>query len=78
MTLYDSIGSDYNSTRKPDSRIVEQLINLLELPTGSIVADVGAGTGNYSYALANLGYQVIAIEPSQVMQRQRQHHPQIS
>lgn len=78
MTLYDAIGCNYNSTRKPDSRIVEQLTELFDLPTGSTIADVGAGTRNYSYALANLGYQVIAIEPSQVMQSQRQQHPQIS
>ncbi|MEM7594251.1 MAG: class I SAM-dependent methyltransferase [Cyanobacteria bacterium P01_A01_bin.83] len=77
MTLYDSIGGNYNSTRKPDYRIVEQLVNLLNLPRGSTIADVGAGTGNYSYTIANLEYQVIAIEPSQVMQSQRQHHPLI-
>ncbi|MEM7761887.1 MAG: class I SAM-dependent methyltransferase [Cyanobacteria bacterium P01_A01_bin.40] len=78
MTLYDAIGKGYNSTRKPDSRIVKQLISLLNLPRGSTIADVGAGTGNYSKAIADWGYRVIAIEPSLVMQSQRQQHPQIS
>jgi ubiquinone/menaquinone biosynthesis C-methylase UbiE len=78
MTLYDSIGKNYNSTRQPDKRIVAELISLLDLPTGSTIADIGAGTGNYSNAIAKQGYQIIAIEPSEVMQCQRQHHPHVS
>jgi ubiquinone/menaquinone biosynthesis C-methylase UbiE len=78
MTLYNSIGEGYNQTRQPDNRIVEQLLNLLDLPPGKIIADVGAGTGNYSNAIAEKGYQVIAIEPSRIMQRQAQQHPQVS
>lgn len=72
MTLYNSIGEGYNATRQADERIVAKLISLLDLPTGSKIADVGAGTGNYSNAIAEAGYQVIAIEPSQVMQSQQQ------
>lgn len=78
MTLYDSIGKDYNYTRQPDPRIVAKLISLLDLPPGSTIADVGAGTGNYSNAIADQGYQVIAIEPSALMQSQGQPHPQVS
>ena len=78
MTLYNSIGKDYNFTRKADARIVDQLVSLLNLPQGSKIADVGAGTGNYSNAIAEQGYEVIAIEPSEVMQRQKQNHPQVS
>lgn len=78
MTLYNSIGQDYNHTRKPDPRIVKEFISLLNLPTDSTIADIGAGTGNYSNQVAEQGYQVIAIEPSQVMQSQRQEHPNVS
>jgi ubiquinone/menaquinone biosynthesis C-methylase UbiE len=78
MTLYNSIGKGYNDTRQPDARIVEQLLSLLDLPPGKIIADVGAGTGNYSNAIADQGYKVIAIEPSRIMQRQAQPHPQVS
>ena len=78
MTLYNSIGAGYNNTRQPDPRIVEQLIGLLDLPPGSAIADVGAGTGNYSNAIADRGYRVIAIEPSEVMQSQGKHHSQVS
>lgn len=78
MTLYNSIGRGYNLTRQPDSRIVNLLIDLLDLPINSAIADIGAGTGNYSRAIARRGYQVIAIEPSEVMQSQAQPHPQVS
>ena len=78
MTLYNSIGGGYNLTRQPDYRIVNLLIDLLDLPINSAIADIGAGTGNYSRAIALQGYQVIAIEPSQVMQSQAQPHSQVS
>ena len=78
MTLYNSIGQGYNRTRQADSRIVDLLIDLLERSPGQIIADVGAGTGNYSNAIAERGYRVIAIEPSEVMQRQSQPHPKVS
>ncbi len=78
MTLYNAIGKGYNHTRQADPRIVEQLLSLLDLPPGKIIADVGAGTGNYSNVIANQGYQVIAIEPSETMQSQAQPHPQVS
>jgi ubiquinone/menaquinone biosynthesis C-methylase UbiE len=78
MTLYNFIGEDYNATRQADERIVAKLISLLDLPTGSTIADIGAGTGNYSNAIAQQGYQVIAIEPSELMQRQQKPHPDVS
>ena len=78
MTLYNSIGQNYNRTRQADSRIVDRLIDLLNLPKGTTIADVGAGTGNYSNAIAIQGYRVVAIEPSQVMQSQRQFHPNVT
>lgn len=49
----------------------------MNLPVGSSIVDVGAGTGNYSNAIADRGYQVIAIEPSEVMQSQAQPHSQV-
>ena len=78
MTLYNSIGQGYNTTRQPDKRIVDKLIELLELPNGSTIADVGAGTGNYSNAIAEREYKMIAIEPSAIMQSQAQPHKNVS
>ncbi|MFI0347382.1 MAG: class I SAM-dependent methyltransferase [Chthoniobacterales bacterium] len=65
--LYEKIGTSYSITRKADQRIAERLIELLGLPTGSTILDVGAGTGNYSFALANAGFSMLAVEPSKTM-----------
>jgi len=67
MTLFNSIGKTYNNTRIADERIVSELIRLIGLEKGSIIADIGAGTGNYSIALINAGFNIIAIEPSAIM-----------
>ncbi|WP_242054014.1 methyltransferase domain-containing protein [Nostoc sp. FACHB-888] len=77
MPIYNSIGQQYSKTRVTDQRIVNTLVNLLNLPKDSIIADIGAGTGGYSLALANQGFIVNAIEPSVVMQKQAKEHPQI-
>lgn len=68
--IYNSIGTSYNTNRAADSRITNIILDLLNLPLGSTIADVGAGTGNYSNAFANLGYNVHAIEPSDKMRNQ--------
>lgn len=64
---YDVIGKDYNDTRRPDKRIVKLLVECLDLPTGSNVIDIGAGTGNYTKIIAELGHFVTAVEPSAAM-----------
>ena len=69
-SLYDKIGITYRQTRRADPRIVEKLITLLNLAAGTCIADVGAGTGNYSNALADAGFTVRAIEPSPIMRAQ--------
>ncbi len=75
MASYDQIGHGYSRTRRPDPRIVEQITALLSLPIGSRIVDVGAGTGNYSNALAAAGYSVVAVEPSAAMRIQAVAHP---
>ena len=61
-----------------DPRITKRLIDLLDLPMGSCILDVGAGTGNYSRAIAEAGYNVSAIEPSRVMREQGKKHSRLS
>ena len=68
--VYNAIGKNYKVNRTADHRIVESIDELLKLPIGSTITDVGAGTGNYSNAMANLGYKIKAIEPSEEMRRQ--------
>ena len=60
----------YTRHRQADPRIVDAIVELLDVPSGSAIADVGAGTGNYSCALARRGYTIKAIEPSNVMRSQ--------
>jgi ubiquinone/menaquinone biosynthesis C-methylase UbiE len=70
LTRYDAIGIGYNSHRNADARIVSALKDLLGLQAGAVIVDVGAGTGNYSNALAASGYLLKAVEPSEIMHRQ--------
>lgn len=77
MTVYDSIGNNYNSTRQADERILSSLVSLLKCRPPSLIADIGAGTGNYSRELSSRGYLVHALEPSETMRQQRKNHPNL-
>jgi ubiquinone/menaquinone biosynthesis C-methylase UbiE len=69
-TTYDVIGESYNKNRAADKRILKTIIDLLNLPAGKLIVDIGAGTGNYTNALADSGYRLFAIEPSEIMRKQ--------
>lgn len=75
--VYDSIGQTYTRSRRSDPRVVAELRRLLGLPEGSVVADIGAGTGNYTRALAE-HFRMIAVEPSPVMRGQVKPHHWVS
>src|SRR5215831_1867055 len=77
MALYDTIGKTYRQTRRADARIAARMIELLSLPPDSTVADIGAGTGNYSIELVRAGFRCFAIEPSIEMAKQADQHPSI-
>lgn len=77
MPLYDTIGSGYAKSRPADQRIVRALCHALELSPETTVLDVGSGTGKYARALGDLGYNLLAIEPSEVMRRQSVSHPRV-
>jgi ubiquinone/menaquinone biosynthesis C-methylase UbiE len=77
MVSYEQIGQGYSQTRRADARIVQQIIVLLSLPVDSRLLDVGAGTGNYSNAMAAAGYKVVAVEPSATMRGQAVAHPSV-
>jgi SAM-dependent methyltransferase len=63
--LYDNIGHGYSGLRRPDARIAAA-INAA-LGDAASVANIGAGAGSYEPA----DRSVIAVEPSDVMIRQR-------
>ncbi len=65
MALYDTIGRSYASFRRPDPRIGAAIGAALG-DAGSVV-NIGAGSGSYEPR----DRTVIAVEPSEVMIRQR-------
>lgn len=65
MALYDTIGKGYASRRRPDPRLAA----LIESALGDAASVVNIGAGAGSYEPANR--TVIAVEPSEVMIRQR-------
>jgi ubiquinone/menaquinone biosynthesis C-methylase UbiE len=77
MALYDTIGKTYSKTRHSDPRIAARLIELLGLRPDAAVADIGAGTGNYSLELARAGFRCFAVEPSVEMAKQAEKHQRI-
>jgi len=66
-TVYDHIGIRYTKHRCADPRIVGALVRAIGLAPPAILADIGAGMGNYSRAIADLGFSVRAVEPSATM-----------
>lgn len=65
--LYDTIGQDYDTTRRADPGIVECLVRHLRLDPGSLCLDVACGTGNYALALAGSGVQIVGVDLSRTM-----------
>lgn len=76
-TVYDHIGIGYTKHRCADPGIVDALVSTIGLAPPAILADIGAGTGNYSRALADLGFCVRAVEPSSTMYRQAPPHSSV-
>ena len=64
-SLYDVIGIDYSNLRRPDPRIAKAIE--LALADAKLILNVGAGTGSYEPD----DRQLIAVEPSSEMIRQR-------
>ncbi|GHH11719.1 methyltransferase domain-containing protein [Streptomyces lanatus] len=64
MAIYDTIGTTYGRTRRPDARIAARIH--AALGDAVDVINVGAGTGSYEPPRT-----VLAVEPSQVMVDQR-------
>lgn len=75
--IYDEIGAGYVHGRCADQRLANALLNLLAVPPGSILAEIGAGTGNYSRAVADAGMNIVAVEPSIVMRGQAEEHSNV-
>ena len=75
--IYNAIGKNYNQNRQADQRVINKILNNLPSSPHQLIADIGAGTGNYAYPIAKKGNKVHALEPSEVMQQQRKKHENI-
>jgi ubiquinone/menaquinone biosynthesis C-methylase UbiE len=75
--VYDQIGEGYTKYRRADRRIVDQLVQVLGLLPPATIADIASGTGNYSRALADMGFQIEAVEPSAAMRSQAIPHAKV-
>ena len=64
---YDTIGKDYNETRKADDYLAQQLLIHLNPKRKGVYLDIGCGTGNYTNKLQKQGFRFIGIDPSKEM-----------
>ncbi|MFT5893102.1 MAG: SAM-dependent methyltransferase [Dokdonia sp.] len=64
---YDSIGIDYNLTRKADPYLVERFVHHLQPTIHGTNLDIGCGTGNYTSEFQKKGLQWIGMDPSPIM-----------
>jgi SAM-dependent methyltransferase len=68
MSLYEHLAPVYDGLFPVDPATIDFLENL-EGMAGSRVVDLGSATGGHAFALADLGWEVIALEPSPSLMR---------
>lgn len=55
MPVYDSIGKNYDTTRKADPYLAARMFSFLKMDDpDATYLDIGAGSGNYTCALAEI------------------------
>ena len=64
---YDTIGVGYDTTRRPDPRLAERILALLEPVTDGRYLDVACGTGNYTHVLQARGLDIVGVDESTTM-----------
>ncbi len=67
---YDSLGINYNTTRKADPYLFQQLLSHLNPKKEGVYVDIGCGTGNYTNEFQKKGFSFIGIDPSKEMLKQ--------
>lgn len=76
-TRFSNRVADYVAGRPPYPMALLESLAPFGLSTGSLVADVGAGTGIFSRVLADFGCEVHAVEPNQAMREAIERHSNI-
>ena len=62
--IYDNIGAGYDYHRRADPGIVDGLSGMLGTPELGRYLDLACGSGNYTIALAGLGYSLTGLDIS--------------
>ena len=76
--IYDTIGKNYDSTRKADPAITELLIGHLSPKVNGKYIDIACGSGNYTVALYEQNIDICGIEISEEMLgKAREKYPNI-
>jgi ubiquinone/menaquinone biosynthesis C-methylase UbiE len=70
---YDTIGINYNETRKADPYIAERLFENLNPKADGLFLDIGCGTGNYTNNLQKRRINFISVDPSKNMLNKAKH-----
>lgn len=67
---FDGKGEIYAKARpKYAQELLEYIKNTLNIPDGSVFADIGSGTGIFTEQLLDCGYTVYAVEPNNDMRK---------
>ena len=61
---YNKVSQIYDTSRVANSETVEKLIQSLQITSGSVILDMGCGTGNYTIAMQRVTASVIGIDTS--------------
>ncbi|WP_179319379.1 class I SAM-dependent methyltransferase [Winogradskyella helgolandensis] len=69
-TKNNQIGINYNQPLQADPYLTEQLIKHLNPKKEGLYLDIGCGTGNYTNALYDKGFQCVGMDPSIEMLKQ--------
>lgn len=70
LNRFDSKGEIYAKARpKYAQSFFDDLQNTWQIPAGSVLADIGSGTGIFTEQLLHCGYQVFAVEPNGDMRK---------
>ncbi len=67
---YDTIGINYNQTRKADPYLAQQLRHHLAPRPDGRYLDIGCGTGNYTMMIQDGVYDFVGVDPSEEMLQQ--------
>ena len=72
---FDGKGEIYAKARPSyAAELLDYIKNTMNVPNGSVFADIGSGTGIFTEQLLNCGYRVYAVEPNEDMRKKAEEN----